>query len=151
MIRIFPATYANESTLDAVNALLPQLSTSAPALDHEALQRVLESDALSLFLAELDGRVVGMLTLLVAPIPTGVRAIIEDVVTDEAARGQGVGRQLVTTAIDHARRLGAKTVDLTSRPAREAANGLYVSLGFSLRETNVYRFVIERGGPSQSV
>ncbi len=143
MIRIYPATYANDSTLAAVNSLLPQLSSSAPALDHEGLQRMLESDALTLFLAEVEGRVVGMLTLVVAPIPTGVRAFIEDVVTDESARGQGVGGELVTTALDHARRLGATTVDLTSRPAREAANRLYVRLGFVQRETNVYRFFIE--------
>jgi ribosomal protein S18 acetylase RimI-like enzyme len=143
MIRIYPATYANDSTLAAVNSLLPQLSSSAPALDHEGLQRILESDALTLFLAEVEGRVVGMLTLVVAPIPTGVRALIEDVVTDESARGQGVGGELVTTALDHARRLGATTVDLTSRPAREAANRLYVRLGFVQRETNVYRYLVE--------
>ncbi|MBU6496332.1 MAG: GNAT family N-acetyltransferase [Acidobacteria bacterium] len=143
MIRIYPATYANDSTLAAVNSLLPQLSSSAPALDHEGLQRMLESDALTLFLAEVEGRVVGMLTLVVAPIPTGVRALIEDVVTDESARGQGVGGELVTTALDHARRLGATTVDLTSRPAREAANRLYVRLGFVQRETNVYRYLVE--------
>lgn len=140
MIRVFPATYANESTLRAVNRLLPELSTSATELDHDGLQRILENGALTLFLAEVDGDVVGMLTLLVAPIPTGVRAIIEDVVTAESARGQGVGKELVTTALEHARRLGAKTVDLTSRPSREAANRLYVRLGFSPRETNVYRF-----------
>ncbi len=143
MIRIYPATYANDSTLAAVNSLLPQLSSSAPALDHEGLQRILESDALTLFLAEVEGRVVGMLTLVVAPIPTGVRALIEDVVTDESARGQGVGGELVTTALDHARRLGATTVDLTSRPAREAANRLYVRLGFVQRETNVYRLILK--------
>ncbi len=142
MIRVFPATYANESTLRAVNRLLPELSTSATELDHDGLQRILENGALTLFLAEVDGDVVGMLTLLVAPIPTGVRAIIEDVVTAESARGQGVGKELVTTALEHARRLGAKTVDLTSRPSREAANRLYVRLGFSPRETNVYRFVL---------
>ena len=140
MIRVFPATYANETTLRAVNRLLPELSTSATELDHDGLQRILENGALTLFLAEVDGDVVGMLTLLVAPIPTGVRAIIEDVVTAESARGQGVGKELVTTALEHARRLGAKTVDLTSRPSREAANRLYVRLGFSPRETNVYRF-----------
>ncbi len=142
MIRVFPATYANETTLRAVNRLLPELSTSATELDHDGLQRILENGALTLFLAEVDGDVVGMLTLLVAPIPTGVRAIIEDVVTAESARGQGVGKELVTTALEHARRLGAKTVDLTSRPSREAANRLYVRLGFSPRETNVYRFVL---------
>ena len=43
-------------------------------------------------------------------------------------------------AIDHAQNAGAKTVDLTSRPTREAANRLSQRLGFTPRETNVYRY-----------
>ena len=34
----------------------------------------------------------------------------------------------------------ARTVDLTSRPSREAANRLYQRLGFRPRQTNIYRF-----------
>jgi ribosomal protein S18 acetylase RimI-like enzyme len=72
-----------------------------------------------------------------------MRAWIEDVVVDEAARGTGVGEELCTRAIQLAKARGAKTLDLTSRPSREAANALYLRLGFSVRETNVYRYVIE--------
>ena len=86
-----------------------------------------------------DERILGMLSLVVFDIPTGRRAWIEDVVTDQAARGQGVGQGLVDAAVEHARELGAKTVDLTSRPTREAANRLYRRVGFLQRETNVYR------------
>ena len=81
----------------------------------------------------------GMLSLVVFDIPTGRRAWIEDVVTDQAVRGQGVGQSLVEAAVDHAKALGARTVDLTSRPTREAANRLYRRVGFLQRETNVYR------------
>ena len=77
-------------------------------------------------------------------IPTGVRAWIEDVVVDEAARGQGAGQSLVVAAIEHAQKIGARTVDLTSRPSREAANRLYQRAGFQLRETNVYRVTLEK-------
>ena len=77
------------------------------------------------------------------PIPTGTRAWIEDVVVDEAARGSGVGAALNQAALDHARARGAKTVDLTSRPSREAANRLYQRLGFEPRETNVYRYELD--------
>ena len=80
-----------------------------------------------------------MLSLVAFYITTGSRASIEDVVTDQAARGQGVGQSLVDAAVEHARELGAKTVDLTSRPTREAANRLYRRVGFLQRETNVYR------------
>ena len=81
-----------------------------------------------------------MLTLAMFPIPTGIRAWIEDVVVDVEARGLGAGTMLTTTAVEHAKRHGAVTVDLTSRPAREAANALYRKVGFVHRETNVYRF-----------
>jgi ribosomal protein S18 acetylase RimI-like enzyme len=93
-----------------------------------------------LFAARVDSRVVGLLTLVVFRIPTAVRAWIEDVVVDESARGKGVGEALNRAALDEARRRGAKTVDLTSRPSREAANRLYQRIGFVARETNVYRY-----------
>jgi ribosomal protein S18 acetylase RimI-like enzyme len=73
-------------------------------------------------------------------VPTGLRAWIEDVITDEAARGQGVGELLTRAMLDRARQLGCTTVDLTSRPSREAANRLYRRVGFRQRDTNVYRF-----------
>jgi ribosomal protein S18 acetylase RimI-like enzyme len=68
-----------------------------------------------------------------------VRAWIEDVVVDEAARGQGVGEALNREALRIAAENGARTVDLTSRPSREAANRLYQRIGFKQRDTNVYR------------
>jgi ribosomal protein S18 acetylase RimI-like enzyme len=85
---------------------------------------------------------VGSLTLATFPIPTGVRAWIEDVVVDSGARGHGVGEALNRAAIDEARSRGAITVELTSRPSRESANRLYLRLGFEPRETNVYRYTI---------
>ena len=91
-------------------------------------------------LPRVDGVIVGSLTLVMYRIPTGLKAWIEDVVVDEAARGSGVGEALNFAAIDEARRRGAKAVNLTSRPSREAANRLYQRIGFSARDTNVYRY-----------
>ena len=88
--------------------------------------------------------ILGMLSLVAFEIPTGVRAWVEDVVVDEAARGQGAGFALVEAAVEHAKKVGARTVDLTSRPSREAANRLYQRAGFQLRETNVYRVTLEQ-------
>ena len=51
----------------------------------------------------------------------------------------GVGEALNLAALAEAKHRGARTVDLTSRPSREAANRLYQRLGFVLRDTNVYR------------
>lgn len=143
MIEITRAREATEELLLQINHLLPQLSSSASALTGDELIRLLDESAVSLFVATHDGRVIGMLTLVVFPIPTGIRAWIEDVVVDAAARGLGAGNFLTLAAIEYAKQRGAVTVDLTSRPAREAANGLYRKVGFVQRETNVYRFLVE--------
>jgi len=129
--------------VDAMTRLLPQLSSSAPPPTADLLRRIVADGATDLFVARVDGQILGALTLAVFQIPTGVRAWIEDVVVDEAARGHGVGEALNRAALDRARSLGARTVDLTSRPSREAANRLYQRLGFVARETNVYRFAFD--------
>jgi ribosomal protein S18 acetylase RimI-like enzyme len=103
------------------------------------LSRIVADPGATLFVARDDGRVVGMLTLITFEIPTAVRAWIEDVVVDEAGRGQGVGAALVEAALGRSAERGARTVDLTSRPSREAANRLYMRMGFEVRDTNVYR------------
>jgi len=125
----------------AIASLVGQLSSSARAPTPEQLQAIVESPASRLLLARgVDGRIIGMLTLALFPIPTGVRAWIEDVVVDAEARGRGVGALLTQEALRVAAAHGARTVDLTSRPGREAANRLYAKLGFELRATNVYRY-----------
>ena len=98
------------------------------------------SDATTLFVARVEGRIVGALTLVAFRIPTGMRTRIEDVVVDETARGNRVGERLSVAALDLARRLGARSTDLTSRPSRSAANRLYQRMGFEARESNVYRY-----------
>jgi len=133
-------TLVDDEVVAAFEALIPQLSSSNPAPSRDALQDLVSSEASTLFVARLDGVIVGSLTLAMFRIPTGVRAWIEDVVVDGSARGLGVGEALSRAALDHARRNGAVTVDLTSRPSREAANRLYRRLGFVQRESNLYRF-----------
>jgi ribosomal protein S18 acetylase RimI-like enzyme len=127
--------------VEAFARLIPQLSSSNPPPDEAALRRIVASQASHLLVArDGDGRIVGSLTLVVFPIPTGMRAWIEDVVVDQAAGRQGIGTALNRFALDLARELGARTVDLTSRPSREVANRLYRGIGFVPRETNVYRY-----------
>ncbi|MEZ5280783.1 MAG: GNAT family N-acetyltransferase [Acidimicrobiales bacterium] len=126
--------------VEAFARLIPQLSRSSAPPDAQVLQGIVDHDACTLLLARDGDRIVGSMTLVVFPIPTGVRAWIEDVVVDDAARGKGVGAALNIRALEIAAEMGAKTVDLTSRPSREAANRLYQRLGFVARETNVYRY-----------
>jgi len=139
VISVEVAAFADEDLRAAVNALVPQLSSSSPPASLDELSRIVDDSATTLFVARDGDRIVGMLTLAAFRIPTAQRAFIEDVVVDEAARGTGVAAALVQAALDRAAELGARTVDLTSRPDREAANRLYQRMGFEVRETNVYR------------
>ena len=134
------ATQATEELLVACHRLIPQLSSSAKPMTNPELAEIVNSKSTSMFVARVDNQIVGLLTLAIFRIPTAVRAWIEDVVVDSSARGLGVGEALNMAAIAEATRRGAKTVDLTSRPSREAANKLYKRLGFVERDTNVYRF-----------
>jgi ribosomal protein S18 acetylase RimI-like enzyme len=126
--------------VSAFKSLIPQLSRSNPAPTEAELTEMVSSSASDVFIARVDGNIVGSLTLVTFRIPTGIRAWIEDVVVDESARGHGVGEALNQSAIAEARQKGAVTVDLTSRPSREAANRLYQRIGFVQRDTNVYRY-----------
>jgi ribosomal protein S18 acetylase RimI-like enzyme len=146
VISVRVATSVDVDLVAAVTDLLPQLSRSAPPPTAEQLERIVADPATTLFVAEDDGRIVGSLTLAAFEIPTGRRAWIEDVVTDSAARGKGVASALVDAALAHAAELGARTVDLTSRPDREDANRLYTKLGFDVRQTNVYRRTLDGPG-----
>jgi len=145
-VQIIEAAEVTPELVAAFERLIPQLSSSNPAPTETELAAICESEASVLLIAvdrDADDQILGSLTLAWFRIPTGVRAWIEDVVVDEAARGHGVGELLNRAALDRARELGAKTVDLTSRPSREAANRLYQRIGFVARDTNVYRYSLD--------
>ena len=134
------AESVDDDLIESFERLIPQLSSSSPPPTREHLAALVSSPDTVLFLARVDGAVLGSLTLAFYRIPTGLKAWIEDVVVDGAARGRGVGELLNRAALDEARARGAKDVSLTSRPSREAANRLYRRIGFEPRETNVYRY-----------
>lgn len=140
MIDVSEALESSDELVAAVGRLVRELSSSAAEPTPDQVAAIVASPASHLLLARDGGETIGMLTLVTFPIPTGVRAWIEDVVVTEAARGKGVGEELTNAALRIAVDAGARTVDLTSRPNREAANRLYARLGFALRETNVYRY-----------
>ena len=135
------ATAATPELVAAFRVLTPQLSRTAPAPGGHELVEMVRSPATVLLMArDPEKGLVGSLTLVLFRIPTGVRAWIEDVVVDEECRGRGVAEILCREALNRASAAGARTVDLTSRPSREAANRLYRRLGFVERDTNVYRW-----------
>ena len=140
-VTVEEATAATPELVEAFGRLVPQLSRSAPALDADALAEIVASPATVVLIArDGDRRIVGTTTLVLFRIPTGVRAWIEDVVVDADAQNKGVGGALTREALARAAAAGCRSVDLTSRPDREAANHLYQQLGFKRRDTNVYRY-----------
>jgi ribosomal protein S18 acetylase RimI-like enzyme len=142
-IEVVAASGVDEELIAAFNRLVPQLSRSAAVPTPGLIREIVEAQASTVLIAR-DARdkrrIVGLLTLVVFRIPTGVRAWIEDVLVDEAVRGRGVGEALSQEAVRRAVGLGARTVELTPRPSREAANRLYERLGFVRRDSNVYRY-----------
>jgi ribosomal protein S18 acetylase RimI-like enzyme len=142
LVNVKEVEAADTALRDAAARLVPQLSPSSPPPTLDQLRRIVDDPATTILVATNgggDAEVVGMLTLAMFMTPTGVRAWIEDVVVDDGSRGSGVASALVAAALERAQEQGARTVDLTSRPDREAANRLYVRMGFARRETNVYR------------
>ena len=141
MITIHEVTEVDDELVEAFARLIPQLSSSNPPPDAPTPQAIVSSESSTILIArDADGRIVGSMTLAMFRIPTGLRAWIEDVVVDGDARGMGVGQIINERALEMAREAGATTVELTSRPSREAANRLYLRMGFEIRQTNVYRY-----------
>jgi ribosomal protein S18 acetylase RimI-like enzyme len=137
-VTVEPVGVVTDELVAAVARFMPQLSSRRAAPGRPELERLVGQPGTTLLLARDGGEPIGMLTLLVYRIPTGVRGRIEDVVVDEAARGQGAGEALTRAALELATAQGAEEVELTSSPRREAANRLYPRLGFEPRATNVY-------------
>jgi len=133
-----------EEVIDAMNRLIPQLSSAHPSPSILDLEKIVSSPCTALLVARdinQNNKIVGSLALVLYRIPTGVRAWIEDVVVDQDERKKGIGQALNRFAMDYASKRGAHSINLTSRPNRKAANHLYRNLGFKKRETNVYRCI----------
>ena len=136
-------TVVDDDVVAALNRLLPQLSNGAREITAQALREIVETPGTVLFVARVSGDVVGSVTVVVYDIPSGTHAWLEDVVVDASARGAGVGEALVRAALAEAESLGARTVDLTSSPSRQAAIRLYERVGFRRRETSVFRYTAD--------
>jgi ribosomal protein S18 acetylase RimI-like enzyme len=126
--------------VEAFGRLLPQLSRSAQPPGQAELDAIVSCPANTVLIARSAGVITGTMTLVMFPLPTGLRAWIEDVVVDQSARGQGIGEAMTREALRLAREAGARTVDLTSRAAREAAGRLYERVGFTIRDSRLYRY-----------
>ncbi|MFA6770641.1 MAG: GNAT family N-acetyltransferase [Bacteroidales bacterium] len=123
----------------AVRELMIQLVNQEQLPSKEQFVKLLNSANSQLFIAQLaNSQIVGTMTIATYEIPSGKRLWIEDVVVDVDYRGKGIGRELITFAIEHCRSIGAQDIRLTSRPTRVNANKLYIKAGFKKSDTNAY-------------
>ena len=108
VLTVSVATEATPEIVDAVGRLLPLLSRSAPRPSAEDVAEIVEGPATTLIVGRDgdDGPILGILTLVIFRIPSGVRAWIEDVIVSEEARGQGCGEALNRAALDVAAAAG---------------------------------------------
>jgi len=140
-IKVNQLTTASQDVLNAINSLLPVLSEEIQLLTYDKLFEIINSDNTTIFVAEENGEIVGMMTFVTYRIPSGLKAWIEDVVVDNSKQGKGIGIALIEKAIEYANQLNIIKIDLTTAPFRVAANALYQKIGFIKRETNVYRYL----------
>ena len=136
-MNIILASKSSKTLLQSINKLLPQLSALAKPLSETELIDIIDSN--QLLLATEEKEIYGMLSLVTCTLPTGKKALIEDLVVDNSVRGRGIGKMLLNKAIELAKSKELRHIDLTSNPLRKEANALYQKLGFKKRETNVYR------------
>ncbi len=140
MIEITRLSEVTDELMSAFNRLIPQLTNRRLPPDQHALTQLIASDSSILLVARQAGSaIVGTATLVLFRTPVGLHARLEDLIVDQAARGQGVGEGLINEVLGLAQQAGADYISFTSNPAREAANGLYLKMGFKRWETNVYR------------
>lgn len=134
----------SDELLEAINRLMPQLTSNFNQIDEVYLKQLLAEKNSHLFIARAeDSLIIGVLTLNIFTIPTSIKAYIEDVVVDNSAQGKGVGKALLDAAIYYAREEKVVQIELTSNPTRIAANKLYQKLGFEKRETNYYKLQLK--------
>jgi ribosomal protein S18 acetylase RimI-like enzyme len=142
-VRIVHPDEVTDAFAERVSFLAVQLGATPIPMTTDWLRELVAFPKTWLLVAEVEGKIVGMLTLSAFPRVFGWTAWIEGVVTDEAVRGGGIGRALMEKAVSIAELEGFETINLSSRPERRAANALYESLGFEIVPTNYRRLRLQ--------
>lgn len=145
MITISQLTGVTESSIAELNMLMQELRVgqSGNAVNGVAdMMSLLNDKNIIVTVVKDDEKIVGAATLYIIPKIGKTVAYIEDVVVSSAYRGQGLGEKLIREVIEVAKSRNVRSVGLTSRPAREAANKLYQKVGFIRKETNVYKLAL---------
>ena len=144
MVRVERVDDVTAEVEEALARLLPQLNSTLTVPDVERLWRLVADPAVTLLVARDGDEIVGTTTVIVYTTPFWIKARLDEVVVDAAARGKGVGEALVKAALDVGRERGAQVAELQSGrgDARKAAHRLYERLGFTIRDSDVMRIVL---------
>jgi len=140
-------TKMDEELYESILHLLPQLNTRHPLPTVADVTDLLSSNSSTLYVARypsITSPIVGMLTLAIFQVPSGIRAHIEDLVVDNEMRNKGIANALMKKAMQSALMRGANGVILTSHSRRISAIRLYESLGFKKWDTNIFFYQFER-------
>ena len=129
---------AGPGDLEDILRLYRQLQPADPVLtdgsDAAAFAQILGSPGLHLFVLEADGVVVATTYLNVIPNLTrsaSPYAVIENVVVEEAARGRGLGKQIMAATLQAAWDAGCYKAMLQTGSRRPATHAFYQACGFS--------------------
>jgi ribosomal protein S18 acetylase RimI-like enzyme len=120
----------------SVVRLIAQLGDAldAPGGQSESyLRRALRSPGFGLLVAELESRIIGVLSYTVRPsLWHGEDAcLIEELVVDATHRGQGVGTALVQALLGRPEAKGWAEISVSALRGNERAIAFYRSLGFT--------------------
>ena len=124
--------------LKDLDGLMQELSASS-FCDKELVEAALGDANVHVFVIRDGGHIVATGTLCIKHTLEFAIADIESVVVSSRCRGKGYGRELMTAMVEAAKGFKAHHIQLTSNPARVAANRLYQELGFERYETNCYK------------
>jgi GNAT superfamily N-acetyltransferase len=143
---------ANLSDLPALTDLLTLLFTQeqefTPDLQaqQQGLSLILQHpDTGRLFIARQQGQVIAMVSLLftISTALGGRVALLEDMVVHPHFRGKGIGTQLLSFAIDDARRQQVLRITLLTDDDNHSAQHLYKNHGFQPSSMQAWRLVLK--------
>ena len=130
-------SYMSQDLTD-IDSLMHELSSTS-FCNEELLDNALNDANVHVYVIRNEGHIVATGTLCIKHTLEFTIADIESVVVRSKCRGRGYGKELMTAMIEAAKKMNVHYIQLTSNPARVAANQLYQDLGFERYETNCYK------------
>ena len=124
-----------------LDALMHELSATS-FCNEELLNNALNDANVHMYVIRDEGHIVATGTLCIKHTLEFTIADIESVVVSSECRGRGYGKELMTAMVEAAKKMNVHHIQLTSNPARVAANQLYRELGFERYETNCYKMIL---------